>query len=298
MKIKSSLVLALLGAVGLPLAAQAGGQCGGMGCSMSKGAGPSFAGRSSPQSAPQAQAETAPSTVAAASGHGKPGIVPIDAHITTVKTYAEVGAEWWQWAVQAPATDNPLFDTTGEKCTVGQQGPVWFLAGTSGSGAPTQRTCKVPFGKAIFFPVINVAWFAFLNDPAEERTAEFVRAKAEAACDSNSIRDLSVTIDGKAVARAHKFLTFAKDSPLFQAQLPTDNIFGATTADILKLLLSPSAHKGFYLYVRPLAPGRHTIEWTATWDCDFGNGLQPFSENVSYTLNVLRGVSGQVGQSR
>ena len=62
------------------------------------------------------------------------GIAPIDSEIITVKTYADLGSEWWQWAVQAPATDNPLLDEDGSNCRVGQQGPVWFLAGTQGSG--------------------------------------------------------------------------------------------------------------------------------------------------------------------
>ena len=219
--------------------------------------------------------------------------MPINARVTTVKTYAELGAEWWQWAVQAPATDNPLTDATGEKCRVGQQGPVWFRRRHARLRCPDTADMRSAFGKAIFSR-INVAWFAFLSDPPEERTGEFVRAKAEAACDSNSIGGLSVKIDGTAVARTGQFVTFAKDSPLFQAQLPSDNIFGATPTDIPELLLSPSAHKGFYLYLRPLAPGSHTISWTATWDCDFGNGPITFSERVSYTLNVLSGVSGEV----
>lgn len=169
-------------------------------------------------------------------------------------------------------------------------GPVWFLASPLGSGGvQTQRTCEGPSGKAIFFPVVNNAYFAFLSDPPENRTAEFVRAQGEAGCDSKSTRDLSVTIDGTAVARPARFVTSAKDSPLFQAQSPTDNIFGATIANIPELLPSPGAHKGFFLYPRPLAPGSHIIAWTAAWDCDFGAGPQPFSENVSHTLNILSG---------
>jgi hypothetical protein len=227
---------------------------------------------------------------------GNPGIAPINSSITTVKTYADLGAEWWQWAVQAPAADNPLFDATGEKCRVGQQGPVWFLAGTLGFGDlnnPTVRQCEVPGGKAIFFPVINDAYFAFLNDPPETRTAKFVRTTAENYCDSNSIRNLSVAIDGAPVARPARFVTTAKQSPLFQAQLPTDNIFGLTPSVAEKLVLSPSAHKGFYLYIKPLRPGSHTIEWKATWDCDFGGGPEEHSENVMYNLTILNGVSGQ-----
>jgi hypothetical protein len=230
---------------------------------------------------------------------GNPGIAPINSRITTVKTYAELGAEWWQWAVQAPDANNPLLDDDGKNCRVGQQGPVWFLAGTLGSGEITERECEVPEGKAIFFPVINNAYFSFLNDPPETRTADFVRTQAENGCDSNSIRDLSVTIDGVEVARPARFVTSADQSPIFQAQLPTDNVFGLQDTDenaslyAEELVLSPGAHQGFYIYLKkPLAPGDHTIEWTATWDC-FG---EPFSENMKYNLNVLSGVSGQVDE--
>jgi hypothetical protein len=223
-----------------------------------------------------------------------PGIAPIGSKITTVKTYADLGAEWFQWAVQAPATDNPVDDKTGAKCRVGQEGPVWFLAGTRGSGETTVRQCEVPGDKAIFFPLINSAWFAFLNDPPGERTAEFVRNKAEVGCDANSIRNLSVTIDGVPVARPDRYLTAADQSPLFQAQLPTDNIFGLTEDDAKELLLSPSAHQGFYLYLKPLPVGEHTIAWTATWDCNFDDTpeSEPQSENITYNLKVLSGVTG------
>src|SRR6266404_1942081 len=44
--------------------------------------------------------------------------------------------EWWQWALSIPASQNPLLDTTGDKCMVGQRGPIWFLAGTF-TGEPT-----------------------------------------------------------------------------------------------------------------------------------------------------------------
>ena len=227
---------------------------------------------------------------------GNPGIAPINSRLTTVKTYAELGAEWWQWAVQAPAADSPLLDATGEKCRVGQQGAVWFLAGTLGSGDPnesTERDCDVPAGKAIFFPAINVAYFGFLNDPPEERTAEFARMSAEETCDSSSISNLSVTIDGVEVARPARFVTSAARSPVFQAQLPADNIFAATPDEIPELLLSPAAHQGFYYYVKPLEAGVHTIEWTASWICPGFNG-EELSENVKYNLNVLTGVSGEV----
>jgi hypothetical protein len=204
-----------------------------------------------------------------------------------------MGAEWWTWAVQAPASDNPLLDATGEDCRVGQRGPVWFLATTLGSGQQTLRHCEVPAGKAIFFPAINNVWFSFLNDPPATRTPAAVRAALNSVCSNSSIRGLSVTIDGKAVRSPARFATTAEQSPLFEAQLPTDNVLGLTEADATDLLMSPSVHKGFYYYVLPLRPGPHTIHWTATWDCDFGAGPQAASEDITYELTVLPGVAGQ-----
>lgn len=227
----------------------------------------------------------------AAPGQGNPGIANINSSISIKETYPDLGAEWWQWALQAPATDTPLFDD-GAKCRVGQEGPVWFLAGTLGSGdseVPTERDCDVPNGKAIFFPVINAGYFGFLNDPPETRTAEYVRS-ATNFCDSNTIQNLYVTIDGVPVNDPTQYYTSSDESPIFQIQLPTDNLFEATDDWLPQLMLSPSAHQGFYIYVKPLDAGEHTIEWTATWDCDGS----PNSENMKYNLNVLTGVSGEV----
>ena len=65
-----------------------------------------------------------------------------------------MGAKWWKWVLAIPASQNPIFDQTGADCGLGQNGGVWYLAGTTG-GAVT-RTCTIPAGKSIFFPIINV----------------------------------------------------------------------------------------------------------------------------------------------
>src|SRR6202043_2144227 len=66
----------------------------------------------------------------------------------------QLTAEWWQWALSIPTSINPQLDTTGGNCMVGQRGSVWFLAGIFGGGSAT-RTCAVPEGTVLFFPVIN-----------------------------------------------------------------------------------------------------------------------------------------------
>ena len=62
--------------------------------------------------------------------------------------------EWWQWAMSIPTSVNPLLDTTGERCMIGQRGSIWFLTGVNGGGSAT-LICSVPEDAALFFPVIN-----------------------------------------------------------------------------------------------------------------------------------------------
>ena len=53
-----------------------------------------------------------------------------------------------------PEESNPVDDKIGEFCNKNQNDPnVWFLAGTFGGKA--ERTCTIPVGKAILFPIIN-----------------------------------------------------------------------------------------------------------------------------------------------
>jgi hypothetical protein len=70
------------------------------------------------------------------------------------QSFKELSAEWQQWVLSIPTPVNPLLDTTGAHCMVGQRGAVWFLTGTSFGGSVT-RVCDVPEGKPLFFPVVN-----------------------------------------------------------------------------------------------------------------------------------------------
>ena len=104
--------------------------------------------------------------------------MPLIAPIETTpagQTYGRWAVEWWQWALGIPGAVNPLADTTGEHCAQRQVDEVWFLAGSSSSD-PVVRICEVPAGASLFFPLINNFYGAFLNDPPETRTEEFVRA--------------------------------------------------------------------------------------------------------------------------
>lgn len=79
------------------------------------------------------------------------------------QSFSAWSAEWWQHALSIPTGVNPMLDTNGNRCMIGQHGPVWFLQGVfSGISTPTvTRKCDIPQGKALFFPVLNTIQFKF-----------------------------------------------------------------------------------------------------------------------------------------
>jgi hypothetical protein len=157
-------------------------------------------------------------------GGKNPRIAPINSH-PHGKSYGEWAAAWWQWALELPASTHPLLDL-GD-CSEGQTGHVWFLGGTFASNPGVERDCTIPSGTALFFPLINTFYGAFLNDPPDQRTEEFVRAQVQ--CTDTEI---SATIDGVAVHDPLQYCTGVtdnpdcSDSPLFDVQLPEDNVVG------------------------------------------------------------------------
>ena len=48
-------------------------------------------------------------------------VLPIGSHAFG-HTYGELAAAWWRWALETPASMNPLTDTTGEFAGVNQSG--------------------------------------------------------------------------------------------------------------------------------------------------------------------------------
>ena len=211
-------------------------------------------------------------------GTQNPGIAPIQSH-PHGKSYAAWATSWWKWALGTPASVNPLIDKGG--CEVNQAGRVWFLAGNPFSTDPIKRTCTVPVGTALFFPMINLIYGAFLNDSPETRTEAFVRSQVS--CEPATI---TASIDGVPVKDPTQYF---ETSPLFDLQLPEDNLFELGADVIPQLLLSPSVDSGYYLFVRPIEPGVHEIQWNAARTCPAG----PFSQDVTYTITVALPVPGR-----
>ncbi len=201
---------------------------------------------------------------------GNPGVVQPSSN-EFGNTYGEWSARWWQWGLSIPEDKNPIFDTSGAHCAEAQADApqVWFLAGTF--GGKVKRSCDIPGGKDLFFPVLDSLFGQGVGD-----------CKGPKDCDPNALRNLAsaqendpplleVSIDNVAVENLDQYRV---TSPVFNAFLPKGAIFGLPAGTI-----GPLVSDGYWLLLSPLSPGAHTIHLHA-------KAITGFETEATYQLNI------------
>jgi hypothetical protein len=176
------------------------------------------------------------------------------------KTQEQWSREWWQWAASFDRNASPVADETGALCASGQSGKVWFLAGTYGTGR-TIRTCTVPRGKYLFFPLVNYVVSSRVDAPDACERLAFTAARA-----TDGVAKLVLDVDG------HRY------DGLVQHRLPTSECFDLGARSAVAASAHPTAADGYYVMLKPLPPGRHEI--------NFGGILPTLLQAVTYTLIV------------
>jgi hypothetical protein len=175
-----------------------------------------------------------------------------------------------------PTQNNPNLDLTGKYCHVNETANVFFL-----NGAPTTnavaRSCTVPSNQPLFFPLINVECSNVESPPFFGATDAERAACAAAIIDGVGIRTLTTTLDG--APTGEDLSTFRFASPPFDFVMPAQNNFlglpGVTSGR--------SASDGFYLMLKPLGPGSHSLHFEAAFVHGVGKG---FSQNITYQLTA------------
>ena len=193
------------------------------------------------------------------------------------ESFAKLSAEWWQWAASIPSAANPLVTTNGD-CMVGQRGDIWFLSGVFNGSGPITRTCALPEGVSLFFPLINNVNINTPNVCGQGPNDISVKElRAQVAPVMDAAHDLSVEIDGHKVDRFRRV-----QSKVFYVALPEDNIFNpfcGGPGTVPTGVYSPAIDDGFYARIHPLKPGMHTLHFHA----ENPNATQ----DVTYTLQVI-----------
>ena len=200
-------------------------------------------------------------------------------------TTEKLAAAWTQWAYSKPEAESPLKDSYegGPKCDGTPVSPApgntRFLAGTVGTTGSavkeTVRTCTMPVGTRLFFPVYSATFIITEPDENEQIAREFVTGRVDAV-QADPDLTLEVTVDGKEI-NSNRIVR--AQTPFFDLTFEEGNIFG----------LDPGAYTtisdGLWVTLPPLPPGEHEIHFEFRAPNAFGGR----SQNNTYILTVVNG---------
>jgi hypothetical protein len=183
-------------------------------------------------------------------------------------SYESWTEKWWRWLLAIPKPSSPAADKTGEYSSLNQGDPnVWFLAGTFGGSA--ERSCSIPVGRAVFFPLVNYV--------------EFIRGKKVFRDDSelvayvrkhfDDVKELELSIDG---LQSADFAKYRIQTAPFDVNLPKDDVFDVGAGP------NRAAGDGYWLMLRPLSAGEHKIAFSGV-DPEYG---PDFKTSVTYDVRV------------
>lgn len=180
-----------------------------------------------------------------------------------------LSARWWQHAASLPNALSPIADESGASCQFGQNGSIWFLHGTFGNVEPVVRTCTIPTGKKLFFPILNFVCVPFPGETIEQNV-QFCKENT----DLIDVRELEV--DGK---KRNRLIRRRTQPNGFALTLPEDNIFDFPGFDTPAGVYVGVAD-GFWALLKPLPAGDHTIHIK-------GGITGQFAVDVIYKLKVV-----------
>jgi hypothetical protein len=225
--------------------------------------------------------------------NANPGVFPINSRPFGL-TYGQWSARWWQFAFQQENLEFCKTDKPGSK--------VVFLAGTPGPPAVT-RPCTVHTGQAIMFPVFNVSWSRVEANiqgnktpgqtclvPTQPNGTDYAALRACATAQANNATQsgakLEAEVDGKTLQNLTNYravsppppftFTAVKGNPFGVCELVNNCSSGSLT--------SRAVADGFWIMLKPLSPGKHTIHFAAT--VPFPNVDQPFTYTADTTYHV------------
>lgn len=195
-------------------------------------------------------------------------------------TYGDWSAAWWQYAIQTPYEKIFTDDTSATfDCASGQSSaPVFFLVGGGSEYITALRTCTVPRGKAILFPIINAECSTLEPLPWRGENEYALRTCASSFGNATITDSLKVTVDG---APLQNLKNTRVQSPVFTFKSPDANsILGMAGTGL-------SASDGYWVLLNPLSPGKHKIHFEGAGEASNING-QPYInfQNVTYELTV------------
>ncbi len=185
--------------------------------------------------------------------NGNSAVYPPTAHPYS-KSYAAWSAIWWQKFLTYDCASTPFANPSN--VLFNQSGQVYFLAGLAEVG--TSVSVTIPHGKAVLFPLVN-----FINFPCGEyqpgpnqTMEEFLTQDVQTTLYETAV--LSVTIDGVEVNNPGSY-GFTSSLFNFTGNADLANCF----TECITGLLQPAVAAGYFMMLKPLSKGEHTVHYIA-----------------------------------
>jgi hypothetical protein len=197
------------------------------------------------------------------------------------KTYGDWSAAWWIWLYAQPGSTNPLLDSTGAQCAEGQDGSsgVFFLVGDTGGAV--ERSCTVPSGLALFFPIINFAADNAGVPPAQQVDDAGLISTLNTDMAGVVTTDLHASLDGADIPNLASYVVMPPVE--YSYAVPAgDNIFTSLGVPGVSGTTSPAYTAGYYLMLSPPAPGQHEL----TFSGHATGSPADFTLTVTYHLTI------------
>ncbi len=179
------------------------------------------------------------------------------------KSYKDWTVSWMRQFLTFNTTKAPVNPYTKESLDL-QNSPVWFLPRLCNdrldNTAPA-NTIKVPRGKAILFPIVNyINNYPCPNSPLQpsrgQSLEDFLRKGAKNAM--ANVMDLYVEIDGHSIPNPKDY-QFTSGLFTFTGDPSLASCFDACITGLQQRAVT----SGFYMMVKPLKIGFHTIRYHA-----------------------------------
>jgi hypothetical protein len=188
-------------------------------------------------------------------------------------TYSEHIKNFWKWALKIPSNENPIKDTTGAKCSTGQEdtnSSVFYLIG-SGGGTVT-RTCEVPAGKGLFIPIVQAE---VSGKEIPNASPDVLDKNVRQDQDNVDVKSLYLKVGDKEY-RGAELDKYRTHTDAFDVIFPDNGIYGVSKGGLTKAVAD-----GRYVITEPLAKGTYMIH--------FSSRIQPqegsiFAQDVLYKI--------------
>lgn len=182
--------------------------------------------------------------------------------------YQEWLKRWWQWNMGLPSAEHPRDHYTPSRCTMNQNGPVWFLADLL--SGKEERTCSMPSGRAILVPLLTGNCDAdgtTPNAPASESDPSLIQcAKA-----GNEHGAISANLDGRELQKLAEYRTL---TGFFNLNVPKDNAYKNRPGTWR------SVNDGFFVFLEPLPVGNHELHLKT-------NVINPIDSSYNYSADLI-----------